>query len=345
MLEAASQTPWARAMAACPQHPEHHGEGDCWTHTCMVYQALESDPEFASLTREDQIVLRWAALLHDVAKPACTQSDLSAPGHARKGSIQARQILWREGLPPHLRERVCALVRWHMAPHHLVDQVDWQRRLLAIQVCLPCQHLAMLARADARGRICPDPARLLDQIELFRQLAHENPPAFADDHSRVTYFRRGGDPTRVVYDDTCCQATILCGLPASGKDTWIERHRPPGRVISLDELREQLGIRPQDPQGEVIRQAWEQAREVLRQGQPLVWNATNLSAELRGRVLGLCLDYRARTQIVYCEAPWEEVERRNQARSRPVPAAALERMQTRWEIPDLTEAHQVDYPW
>jgi tRNA uridine 5-carbamoylmethylation protein Kti12 len=60
-------------------------------------------------------------------------------------------------------------------------------------------------------------------------------------------------------------------------------------------------------------------------------------------LISLFLDYDARVRIVYVEAPPDVLRRQNRERERPVPSAVLERMLARWEAPDLTEAHQVDY--
>ena len=204
-----------------------------------------------------------------------------------------------------------------------------------------CDLLTILARADARGRICQDQSALLDQIELFAQLAEENPPEFPDNHSRVTYFRRGGDPRRVVFHQPRCLVTVMSGLPAAGKDHWISTHGEGMPVVSLDGLREELEVSPSGDQGEVIQAAREQARQHLRAGRDFIWNATNLTRQLRQRTLDLCFDYEADVRLVYVEAPLAEVERRNQARSRPVPAGVVERMLRRWELPDRCEAHEL----
>src|SRR5437870_2791595 len=68
--EVAANFPPAAAMRACIQDPVFHAEGDVWTHTMMVGEALLSDPEFASLPRDRKVALALAALLHDVEKPA-----------------------------------------------------------------------------------------------------------------------------------------------------------------------------------------------------------------------------------------------------------------------------------
>lgn len=74
-------------------------------------------------------------------------------------------------------------------------------------------------------------------------------------------------------------------------------------VVSLDALRVSMGIAPTEPQGAVIDAARELAREHLRKRRNFVWNATNISAQMRQKPLGLFLEYGAQVTIVYLEAP------------------------------------------
>lgn len=85
------------------------------------------------------------------------------------------------------------------------------------------------------------------------------------------------------------------------------------------------------------------AREFLRDGQSFVWNATNLSRQLRGQCIRLFADYQAKVRIVYLEVPEERLHRQNRQRPAPVPRAVIERLLDRWEVPDQTEAHQVEW--
>ena len=111
-------TPWWQAMAACPQDPKHHGEGDVARHTHLVVAALQADPRFADLEEPARRILRLAALLHDCGKPATTRHEengrITSNGHARVGASIARRLLWERGVDFAEREAVCALVRWHM---------------------------------------------------------------------------------------------------------------------------------------------------------------------------------------------------------------------------------------
>ena len=343
--------PWMRSMVGCGQSPVHHQEGDVWTHLGLVLQALVASSSFRALSEDERAVVFTAALLHDAAKPECTRETadgVTSNGHSRRGACLARELLWRAGVEPGQREQIVALIRHHMTPFWLIEDNDARERLLRISQTARCDHLAVLAAADARGRICNDLQRLLDNVELFREMAVEQgvldrPYGFPSEQSRVTYFRKGGDPDRLVHSDPRCLVTVMSGLPAAGKDTWVAQNLSHLPCVSLDGWREALDVDPGEHQSAVIDAARGQARDLLRRRQSFVWNATNFSRELRGRCLTLFLDYSADIHIVYLEAPVDELERRNQARARPVPGAVVQRMLSRWEVPDLTEAHRVSW--
>ena len=158
----------------------------------------------------------------------------------------------------------------------------------------------------------------------------------------MAYFRNPDLPPELpVYDDTTAEVILMSGLPASGKDTWIARHATENPVISLDSIREELGVRPEDDQGRVIQRGRELAREYLRDQRGYVWNATNTSALLRRQLIDLFVSYRARVSITYVETSLAEQARRNAARDRPVPNAVTEQLRRRLDVPTSIEAHEV----
>ncbi len=73
-----------------------------------------------------------------------------------------------------------------------------------------------------------------------------------------------------------------------------------------------------------------------------MWNATNTTKQMRQQLINFFAGYRARIRIVYLEVPLEEILRRNRERAAAVPEAVIQRLANRLDIPDITEAHQVD---
>ena len=247
-----------------------------------------------------------------------------------------------------IREQICALIEHHQAPFHLIDHDDAQRRAFRISQTTQCGLLALLARVDALGRICNDQEKLLANISLFEELCREcgcleSPRAFPSAHSRFEYFRsEGRSPDYLAHEDFTCQVTVISGLPGTGKDTWISEHMPGVPVVSLDALRIELDEKATGSQGRVVQAAREKARQFLRRHENFVWNATNLSRDLRMQLIDLITAYRAQVRIIYVEASPDALFRQNRDRSNPVPAAAITRMLDRWQVPSPIEAQEVD---
>lgn len=342
---------WVRALAGCPQDPIHHAEGDVWIHTRMVLEVLLSLPGYQALAEADRRAAYVACLMHDIAKPATTRTEeggrITAKGHSRAGELLARRILWELGAPFALREQVCGLIRYHQIPFYLIERDDGQR--VAAEVSLACRAdlLALVAEADIRGRECADMARVLDNIELFREACKEEgcytgPRRFASDHTRFVYFRsEGRHPDVEAYDDTKFEVVVMSGLPGAGKDTYVRRHFPGLPVVSLDALRVELDVDPDENQGAIVQAARERAREHLARGEPFVWNATNLNRQRRGPIISMLADYGARVHVVYLEAPAATLFAQNRAREAVVPEHVIRKMTSRWELPSPTEAQRI----
>lgn len=347
------QLPWLQGMKGCPQHPDRHAEGDVWTHVHLVVEAMVAQPAWRELPEADRRILFAAALLHDVAKPACTRVEpdgrITSRGHSWRGAVHARRILWRQGVPFAEREAVCAIVRHHLVPFFLAGSENPRRLAIEVSQTARCDHLAVMAEADIRGRVCPDPEKLLDQVARFREHATDNgclsePFPFASDHARFLFFR---DPARTpdapAPEEFRARVVVLSGLPGAGKDHWLDKNLPGWPTVSRDAIRQELGVPPSDPQGEVLNRARELARDHLQRGQDFVWNATNLSRHVRGECIRLFHGYDAHVRIVYVETTPERLFAQNRKRRNKVPEKVIERLLDRWEVPDPTEAHQVEY--
>ena len=150
---------WIRDLVGCPQEPEFHGEGDVWIHLRMVCESLVAMPSWQARPEVEREIIFAAALLHDVAKPACTREEsgrITSRGHSRRGAIMARRLLWAMNVTPRLREEVVGLVRHHQVPFYLIDRPDSQRLAFEVSQTARCNLLSILAEADARGRVTSD---------------------------------------------------------------------------------------------------------------------------------------------------------------------------------------------
>lgn len=345
--------PELNALNECPQDPVHHAEGDVGTHTAMVLEALVENSRFQDLPEDRQALMFWAAVFHDVGKPAKTVHEedgrISSRGHSRTGGNIARRLLWQVGVPYQWREDVCQIINAHQVPFWLADKPDAKRDRTAIELSwlLRPEELNLHAMADARGRICADPERIAEQVLLadivFEELdCLDQPFRFGNNESRVAYFsKEDRSPYYEAHEDFSCVVTMLSGLPGSGKDTWIEWSGKGRPVISLDDIRQELKLPHGKNQGLVAQTAKERAREYLRKGEPFIWNATNLTRNTRAPLLQLFRDYGAFTHIAYVETTPEKVLKQNAGRPDAVPEDVILDKVGKLEPPTLIEAHSV----
>lgn len=137
------------ALARTEQSPVWHPEGNVWNHTLLVV-------DLAAARREesrDPRAFMWAALLHDIGKPATTRlrkGRLTAYDHDRVG-----ERLCREFLSPFADAdfigRVAGLVRWHMQALYCAKNGD-SRGLAQMARQVDIGDIARLALCDRLGR-------------------------------------------------------------------------------------------------------------------------------------------------------------------------------------------------
>ena len=124
------------------QHSPHHAY-DVYTHICHVTAAVPREA-----------TLRWAALLHDVGKPACFAQDETGrghfKGHAQVGAAMAEEILRELDAPEPLTADVVWLIDHHMEPlprNEAELSADVERDGLT-----RTRQLLILKEADARSK-------------------------------------------------------------------------------------------------------------------------------------------------------------------------------------------------
>lgn len=185
-----------------PQERAFHAF-DGWYHTLAVVAATPAD-----------LTLRWAALLHDVAKGmpgirAIRNERLTDYGHDTKGAHMATELLTRLRYPTAFVKRVAWLVQSHMRFHYFVNNQEanahkWMRKEVksglfrtSDELAEAVKQLAAVCAADVVG--CGRPNSVTDGTwamgDCLAAIADELPIHTRDLHYDSDFPRRFGADT------------------------------------------------------------------------------------------------------------------------------------------------------
>ena len=231
-------------LAATPQDPEWHPEGDVWTHTLLAMD--QAAPLVADLDRALALTVMLATLLHDLGKPATTRFErgrVRSPGHEEAGVPPATSLLDRWNVHTLLgydvRAQVLALVANHLKPGQLYDDRDRVSDGAIRRLAARCEPVLLdrVARADCQGRTGHFPPVAMDWfLERVRAL---------------DVARKPPDPLLRGRD------LLALGLPPGPEVGRIVRavyeRQLDGAVTTLEEAREEarrlLALSPSPPAG------------------------------------------------------------------------------------------------
>ena len=211
----------------CEQSPLNHPEGDVWQHTLQVVDIC------ASLKKQsqDQEVLMFAALLHDLGKPATTcirNGKITAYGHDLEGEKLARIFLNRLNASKSLVAGVGKLVREHMHPVLLYksrEQVsDKAIRKLVNRVNV--RELLLLAEADFKGRgkerdFAPVQEWLMDRISRLGLDPEQGITPYVQGRDLIALGLKPGTNFRKILDQ--CFEMQLEGKSRQEILEWVEQ--------------------------------------------------------------------------------------------------------------------------
>lgn len=144
-------------MVGFDQHSRYHCY-DVWEHTLHALSEVPAEP-----------VLRWAVLLHDVAKPRCYTRDERGGhfyGHPTVSAEMADAILRRLKFDNATREAVITLVLWH--DREIPRTEKSIRRALRKLGAARLRELTEVKRADNLGQAPAYRARLKDVEQIQR---------------------------------------------------------------------------------------------------------------------------------------------------------------------------------
>lgn len=352
--------PSLQALASTIQDPIYHAEGDVWTHTKMVCDELLKLPEYQKASKEEQFILFYSALLHDISKPICTKINedgrVSSAGHSKIGAIDTRILLWKKEVPFEIREKICRIIEVHQLPFYAFHKNANKKQRDPIflghmlSTNTPMHLLFILAKADMLGRTCHSKQENLDNMELFKELCIEekcfyNAKQFPDNYTRVKYFRTEGSISAdyPFYYDKGSSVIVMSGLPASGKDYWIEKNYPQLDVIGFDLAEKDLKLKHGENNGAVVHYVHDKAKEFLREKRPFIFNATHIIKDLRDKTLDLLYNYNAEVSLVYLEASYSSIMERNHHRNSTLDNQTINKMLHKWDIPKEIETHEYSY--
>jgi poly(A) polymerase len=169
-------------VAACKGVPQtgYHTH-DVYGHTLLVVERVPRD-----------LVVRLAALFHDVGKPSTATPDGGFTGHDVVGAEMARSALERLRFPQREIEAVVKLVRLHLRPvYYRSEWTDGAVRRLARDAGDLIEPLMALARADVAASAYPEPEKLDELQDRIDAVLQERP-------SRLAPLVTGGDVMRVL---------------------------------------------------------------------------------------------------------------------------------------------------
>ena len=173
---------------------------DVYTHIAHVCKATEAFT--VGLARPE---LRWAALLHDIAKPETYSEDVIGHGHffdhPRRGAEIAREVMGRMGIPNQIVSPACTLIKYHDEP---MPATPYAIRKLLRKISKDCPgrevevafELFDLRRADAISK-SPSAAAWVVELDTYTKLLRKEVrrgPVFDTKHLKIS----GADVIRAL---------------------------------------------------------------------------------------------------------------------------------------------------
>ncbi len=150
-------------LAGVDQRKDYHHK-DVFLHTLMVVD---------NISQTDDVWLRFTALVHDIAKPATKKFiegiGWTFHGHEEMGARMMKGIFRRMKLPMHKLDYVTKLVRLHLRPMALANEIvtDSAIRRFIVDAGEDLEDLITLCRADITSK---DPNKVSEYLGNYERV-------------------------------------------------------------------------------------------------------------------------------------------------------------------------------
>lgn len=140
-----------RQLKDTEQSAKYHPEGNVWNHTMLVVDEAAKVREQSCEPR----AFMWAALIHDIGKPATTRTrkgKITSYDHDKVGERLSKEFLQALTDEEDFIRKVSVLVRYHMHMLYILKKLPYADKEGLVNNLAEPEDLALLCRCDRLGR-------------------------------------------------------------------------------------------------------------------------------------------------------------------------------------------------
>ena len=244
--------------------------------------------------------------------------------------------------------------------HHIFDKEDFSTRniIRLSHGLVTVEEMLLLNMADSFGSKNDMENRdtIADKARRVRELAETfdcftKPYTFTNEYDKIRFFhfrdRTYPECQSLPKDYGEFTMYVMIGIPGSGKNYYIENNLKDVVHISRDDIRTEIGIKGEKPQGNKEQESHvteifnERMLECCRNKQSFVLNNTNMLKKYRDAYIDMTMRFMPKIVYVYCEAP--SIDECKNRRRGQMPLDVIDRMFNSLEFPEPTEYNEIIY--